>query len=345
MSSKVDWHARLGHPSHPYLKRLIEDVKVVDCVTCKMCKATKLPFKGKFASTSQVLEAIHLDLVGPFQTRSVGGAQYFLTIVDQFSGFKTIKLLKHKLETLNKFEEFVIWAENQTGKTIKRIISDNGGEFKNIFFEDFCRNRGISQQFSPPYTPENNGMSERSNRAILDKARCLFAQANLSPCYWAEAVVTATDLCNLLPSSTRNFQIPYKTFFGRDIKLSNLRSFGCMTYIFIPKETRTNKLLPRSEKAIFLGYVNDFSSYRFVRIESKTVCTTRNVSFDESIFPSLLNESLDQSSFFFNPFEIIPDDDVEEVNEFHPFPNQEQLIQDLISPSKEIIGDISSKIL
>jgi hypothetical protein len=61
------------------------------------------------------------------------------------------------------------------------------------------------------------------------------------------------------------------------------------------------------------------------------------------MFPSLSNISLDQSSFFFNLFEIILDDDVEEFDEFHPFPNQEQLIQDSVLPLKEIIGDISSK--
>jgi transposase InsO family protein len=221
MSSKANWHARLGHPSHPYLKRMIEDVEVVDCVTCKMCKATKLPFKGKFTPTSQVLEAIHLDLVRPFQTRSVGGAQYFLTIVNQFSGFKTIKLLKHKSETLNKFKEFVIWAENQTGQTIKRIISDNGGEFKNIFFQDFCRNRRISQQFSPRYTPENNGMSEQSNCAILDKARCLFAQAN--------PLATGQKLLSLLWISVTFFHQVQGTFrFPTKLSLAEISNF--LTY-------------------------------------------------------------------------------------------------------------------
>jgi transposase InsO family protein len=101
--------------------------------------------------------------------------------VDQFSGFKTIKFLKHKSETLNMFEELVVWAENQMGKKIKTVISDKGGEFKSIFSDKFCHQQGISQHFAPAYTPQNNGMAERANRAILDKARCLFAQSHLSP--------------------------------------------------------------------------------------------------------------------------------------------------------------------
>jgi transposase InsO family protein len=93
----------------------------------------------------------------------VSGFQYFLTIVDQFSGFKVVKLLKHKSETLMMLEEFVPWAESQTGHKIKRIVSDNGGEFKNMFFEEFCRERGISHNFAPAYTPQDNGMAERAN--------------------------------------------------------------------------------------------------------------------------------------------------------------------------------------
>jgi hypothetical protein len=57
-------------------------------------------------------------------------------------------------------------------------------------------------------------MAERSNRVILDKAKCLYAQANLSPRFWAEAIHASTDLCNLLLSSTREFKIPYEEFFG-----------------------------------------------------------------------------------------------------------------------------------
>jgi transposase InsO family protein len=155
----------------------------------------------------------------------------------------------------------VLWAKNQTGKTLKRVISNNGGEFKNLFFEDFCQRRGIVQQFAPAYTPQDNGVAEQFNHAILDKACCIFAQDKLSPRYWGEAVITATDLCNLLPSSTRDFLTPYKTWFGRPCpNLSKLCAFGCLAYVLIPEQLQTSKLQPRCEKGIFLGYVNDFST-------------------------------------------------------------------------------------
>jgi hypothetical protein len=262
--------------------------------------------------------------------------------------------MRHKSETLNKFEDFVLWAENQTGKSLKRVISDNVGEFKNLFFEDFCRRRGVVQQFAPAYTPQNNVMAERSNCAILDKACCIFAQAKLSPEYWGEAIMTATELCNLLPSSTRNFSVPYTTWFGqRCPELSKLCAFGCLAYVLIPKQLQTSKMQPCCEKGIYLGYANDFSTYQMLKLESKVVCKARNVTFNKDFFPPMTGELIDKSSFYFNPFETIEIDDHKEAPNFNTYPNQEnficpdelvqqQLRHDKISRSvNEIIGDIS----
>jgi hypothetical protein len=306
-----------------------------------MCKSIKSPFKGKFTPVNEPLEAVHLDLIGPFQTRSVTGCRFFLTIVDQFTGYKTIKLLKHKSETLTRFEEFVALAENQTGKKVKQLVSDNGGEFKSIFFEEFCHETGIIHNFLPAYTPQNNGMAERANRSIIDKARCIFSQLKLSPRFWAESINTATDLCNILLSATQEFKVPYEQWFNRKVNLDKLRPFGCLSFFFIPSKLRSNKLAPTAEKGIFLGYANDFVSYRVLKLSSKIVCITRNVTFNESVFPAMINESLNESIFHFNPFDIAPDLDEEEPDEFCPFPKQEvPAVEESPIPSQEIIGDI-----
>ncbi|KAI7941411.1 hypothetical protein MJO29_013485 [Puccinia striiformis f. sp. tritici] len=96
-----------------------------------------------------------------------------------------------------------------------------------------------------------------------------------------------------------------------------------MAYVLIPEVHRKSKLHAPSEKGIFLGYANDFSTYRILKIETKTVCHCRDVNFDESMFPSLTNESIDQQSFHFNPFDTLMDEEEEEPEEFRPFPEQE----------------------
>ncbi|KAI7951918.1 hypothetical protein MJO28_007602 [Puccinia striiformis f. sp. tritici] len=285
-----DWHERLGHPHPKYQQMLVPHSKIKDCEVCKLCKLKTLPFHSNFKKVEAVLEAVHMDLVGPFSTKSTTGYQYFLTLVDQYSGFKVVKFLKSKGEAFEAFIGFKVKAETQTGQRLRTIISDGGGEFINKRFATACESDGIAHHISPAYTPQNNGMAERTNQTILVKARCLLVQSRLPKSFWAEAVNTATHLANLTPSATRNNKIPYETWTGRTCNLEVLRPFGCSTYSLIPKEQRIFKLLPTAERGIMLGYENDFSSYRVYKLATKKVFSIRNVKFDEAVFPGLVGQ-------------------------------------------------------
>lgn len=124
---------------------------------------TRLPFLSHFSPVNKVLDTIHLDLVGPISAPSTKGTKYFLTITDQFSSFKTVKFLKNKSNTFSTLKEFINKAKTQLNTSLKRIISDNGTKFTNSILSSFCKDKGIIQNFSPPYTPQNNGISERTN--------------------------------------------------------------------------------------------------------------------------------------------------------------------------------------
>jgi transposase InsO family protein len=58
-------------------------------------------------------------------------------------------------------------AQNEFGLRIKKIRSHNGTEFKNSQIEGFLEKEGIKQEFSSPYTPQQNGVVERKNRTLL----------------------------------------------------------------------------------------------------------------------------------------------------------------------------------
>ncbi|KAI7951517.1 hypothetical protein MJO28_007201 [Puccinia striiformis f. sp. tritici] len=282
-----DWHVRLGHPNPQYQKILVPDSSLSECDICKMCKLKALPYGSNFKQVTQVLGTVHMDLVGPFSTRSTSGFVYFLTIIDQFSGYRTVKFLKSKGEAFDKFKEFKALAENQTGQKLRTIISDGGGEFINNDFKDLCASEGIEHHVSPAYNPQNNGMAERANQTILVKARCLLFQSKLPRSFWAEAVNTANQLANFTPSATRKMKIPYEIWTGQSVNLDVLRPFGCGTFSLIPTEKRKFKLLPTAERGIMLGYENDFSSYRVYKPTDRKVYRIRNVKFDENIFPGL----------------------------------------------------------
>jgi hypothetical protein len=236
------------------------------------------PYASHFKKADGVLDVIHLDLVGPFPTQSQSGFIYFLTLIDQYSGYRTVKFLQNKSDTFARFKEFKVESEKQTGRVLHMLVSDGGGEFINNEFKMYCASEGIIQHVSPAYSPQNNGMAEHANQTILVKAQCLLVQSKLPKTFWAEAVNTATQLSNLTPSATRKMKIPYETWTGRKPNLDVLRPFGCLTYVLIPQELRTFKLFSTADKGLFLGYENDFSSYRVYKLNERKVVRVRNIS-------------------------------------------------------------------
>ncbi|KNZ49328.1 hypothetical protein VP01_5081g1, partial [Puccinia sorghi] len=94
-----NWHARLGHPNPKYQEIMLPKSDIGNCSICKERKLKALPFSGESKAVNQVLAAVHMDLVGPFPVKSHSKFVYFLTLIDQLSGFRTVKFLRNKAET------------------------------------------------------------------------------------------------------------------------------------------------------------------------------------------------------------------------------------------------------
>ena len=60
-------------------------------------------------------------------------------------------------------------VENKTGRKLKCLRTDNGGEFKSEEFVKFCQERGIRREYTAPYSPEQNRIAERMNRTIQER--------------------------------------------------------------------------------------------------------------------------------------------------------------------------------
>ncbi|GMJ03846.1 hypothetical protein HRI_004053800 [Hibiscus trionum] len=114
---------------------------------------TKTPFNGKGERASDLLELIHTDVYGPISTPARGGFQYIITFTDDFSRYGYIYLMHRKSESLEKFKEFKNEVENQTGKRIKALRSNRGGEYLSIEFDELLKECGIVSQLTPPGTP------------------------------------------------------------------------------------------------------------------------------------------------------------------------------------------------
>ena len=139
--------------------------------------------------------------------------------------------------------------------------SDNGGEYTSGDFVDFCANEGIQKEFIVPYTPQQNGVAETKNGAIIGAAKAMLHDQGLPLFLWAEACNTAIYLQNKSPHKALGNITPEEAFLGKKMQLTHLRIFGCVTYSQVPKEKRT-KLDPTAKKGIFLGNSETSKAYR-----------------------------------------------------------------------------------
>ena len=284
------WHRRMGHTSTENLKLLKEDfVPGLNCMEsndepCTICiegKHSKIPFNSSNSKTTEALQIIHSDVCGPIEKCSLGGARYFLTFIDDFTHKVFVYILKTKSEVTSKFVEFKEMVENQLNKKIKILRTDNGTEFVNADMSKFLKSNGIIHQKTAPYTPQQNGKAERMNRTLVEKARCLLYDAKLSKEYWAEAICTATYLINRLPSRSIIKKTPEDMWSGIKPNLENIRVFGCLAMVYIPKQKR-KKLDAKSEAGIFIGYCENNKAYRIYNPKNKKITISRDVKFMEN---------------------------------------------------------------
>ncbi|KNZ45035.1 uncharacterized protein VP01_8551g1, partial [Puccinia sorghi] len=107
--------------------------------------------------------------------------------INSWPGYKSVKFLKQKNEAANALWEYLTNAEFITQNKLKTIISDGGGEFVNQELNQLLKEKGVTHHVTPDYTPQNNGLVERTNQIILVKACCLLNQSKLPNSFWAEA--------------------------------------------------------------------------------------------------------------------------------------------------------------
>ena len=120
---------------------------------------------------------------GPTKIASLGGRHYFVTFVDDYSRKVWVYFIKNKNGVLGIFLKWKKMVETQTGQKVKRLRSDNGGEYKNDQFLQICQDEGIVRSFIVRDTSQQNGVVERMNRTILKKVGCMLSNAGFVNLY------------------------------------------------------------------------------------------------------------------------------------------------------------------
>lgn len=284
------WHARMGHVNFGVLetmaqRKMVEGLPCIShptqvCEGCLFAKQTRKSFPSETSwRASKPLEMIHADLCGPISPETIGGNKYFLLIVDDFTRFMWIFLMKTKDETFDLFKKFKIQVEKGKPNKIQILRTDRGGEFNSYQFTEFCRAQGIKRQLTAPYTPQQNGVVERRNRTVVEMTRSLLKAMQVPDRLWGEAARHTVYLLNrILTKSVKNVT-PYEAWKGVKPKLSHIRVFGCIAYA---KNLRgMTKLSDRSRALVNLGMEDGSKAYRLLDPKTLKIVVARDVVFDE----------------------------------------------------------------
>jgi hypothetical protein len=232
-------------------------------------------------TTIRPLEMLHMDLFGPIVYISIDGNKYGLVIVDDYSHLSWVFFLHDKSEMQEVLKKFLKRAQNEFDASVKKIRSDNGPKFKNTQVEDYPDQECIKHEFLAPYTPQQNGVSERKNRALIESSRAMLDEYKPSDRFWAEAINTACHAVNRLYLHRLLKKAPYELLTGNKPNVSYFRVFGSKCYVLL-KRSKSSKFDPMVYEGFMFGYDSNSRAYCIFRKDSSCVETTRDEVFDET---------------------------------------------------------------
>ncbi|KAK4397625.1 Retrovirus-related Pol polyprotein from transposon TNT 1-94 [Sesamum angolense] len=194
-------------------------------------------------------KVVTAEAVGIISLVARGGFSYFITFTDAHSRYDYVYLMRYKSEAFVRFKEFRLEVENQTGRKIKTLRSNRGGEYLSGEFINYVKKKGIVSQWTPPGTPQLNGVAERRNRTLLDIIRSMMSFTELPLSFWGYALETAASPAYV------------KRLVGEKLDL-------------------------RSSLCRFLGYPKETIGYYFYDPSEQKVFVSRNAVFLERGFPT-----------------------------------------------------------
>ncbi|TYK30724.1 gag/pol protein [Cucumis melo var. makuwa] len=209
--------------------------------------------------------------------KAQGGYEYFISFIDDYSRYGYIYLIQNKSDSFEKFKEYKAEVENESGKTIKTLRSDRGEEYMDLRFQDYLIEHRIQSQLSAPNTPQQNGVSERRNRALLDMVRSMTSFAQLPDSFWGYALETTIYILNNVPSKSVS-ETPYELWKGRKGSLRHFRIWGCPSHVLVQNP---NKLEHRSKLCLFVGYPKESKGGLFYDPQENKVFVSINATFLE----------------------------------------------------------------
>jgi len=213
-----------------------------------------------------------VDVKRPFNTPSlIHGNICIFGLIDSTSSLIVQYFMKNKSDVYEIFQQF-----NLEVLTLVRSLSTNNkiiwvhsdcGEFHSTRVREYAIKAGIQCTTTCPYSPEQNGVIERSWRTIGEAATAMLFTAGLSETYWEEARKCAGFVYNRLPRKGNDLnKSPYEVFFNKKPHISYFHVFGSTAFVHKPYRIKDHSA--KAWKGILVGYEsNRPQGYRIYLLE------------------------------------------------------------------------------
>ncbi|OUC43869.1 integrase core domain protein [Trichinella nativa] len=251
-----------------------------DCEICLIGKMTLTSFTKVANRAKKQVELIHSDRCGPMLTATPSDHRYMMTLIDDYSRFTVVYLLKTKDEAVDRIKDYVATLHTKFGRNPVTLRTDNGREYVNQRLRSFLREKGIEHQFSAPYTPQQNGAAERKNRALVEMVKCMLTDAKLPERFWGEAVCTAAYLQNRLLSRSIS-KTPFELWTGIKPNVEHIQIFGSKAYSYIPKQKR-RKWDNKAREGVIVGCGGTKKGYRLLNPRTNEILISHSVKIIEN---------------------------------------------------------------
>ncbi|GJV16537.1 putative ribonuclease H-like domain-containing protein [Tanacetum coccineum] len=184
-------------------------------------------------------------------------------------------------ETSGILKDFITDIENQLNHKVKIIICDNGTEFKNYEMNQFCEIKGIKREFSNARNPQQNGVTKRKNRTLIEAARTMLADSLLPIPFWAEAINTACYVQNMVLVTKPHNKTPYELLISRTYIISFMRPFGSPITILNTLD-HLGKFDRKADEGFLVGYSINSKAFRVFNSRTRKVKENLHVNFLEN---------------------------------------------------------------
>ena len=205
------WHYRLGHPNFVYLRQMLPSIfnkssEIFQCEICQLAKHARNSYPTQPYKSSKPFALVHSDVWGPSRIKTITGARWFVTFIDDHTRTTWVFLMKEKSEVTKIFESFHQMVQTQFQTKVQILRTNNGREYYNTILASYLHKHGMIHQTSCADTPQQNGVAERKNRHLLEVTRSLMMSTNVPNHFWGEAVLSSAYLINRMPSKVLNYK-------------------------------------------------------------------------------------------------------------------------------------------